>query len=364
MADKKKSHVLWLTNLPAPYRFPIWDRMAESVELMVVFTLKRTNWRNWPEPGIKMWNYSYLSLNSLQIKEHDFIPSFRGSRKILRNIDVVIVGGWENFVYIRTILLAKKNKIPVVQFYESTSSSQRFHKGIIAKIRKWIFQEPDMFVTISKESKTALIEMGVSPEKIQVIFNPVDVSWFSSFAKKHRKQQVAGHRFLYVGQLIDRKNVATVIQAFKAIKNENDTFTIAGEGSLELGLKMLSRSLGIEESVNFVGHKRKEELGMLYASSNTLILASTNEVWGLVVNEALASGLNVIVSNRCGVAEFVNGMKGVFVCNTTNESISNTMIRSRQHWKNPINVPEILKFTPELFADEIVTIVSNLSMNN
>lgn len=358
MNENRKKQVVWLTNLPAPYRFPIWDRMAESVDLHVVFTLKRKNWRNWPDPGLKKWRYTYLSLNSIQIREHDFIPSFRGSRKFLRDVDCIIVGGWENFIYIRTILLAKKYQIPVIQFYESTKASQRFSRGLVARIRTWIFQKPDKFITISQESSQSLIEMGVDSKKIEVLFNPVDVGWFHTFAKDNRPPQSQGHSYIYVGQLIERKNVASVIQAFAAIKKEADILTIAGDGSLASELKRLSNSLGIEHSVHFVGHKSQEELAVLYAASNTFILASTNEVWGLVVNEALASGLHVVVSNKCGVADFVKEMEGVYICSTDRKSIQVAMKQSSNAWSGYIQEPEILKFTPEKFADGIIQILS------
>jgi glycosyltransferase involved in cell wall biosynthesis len=196
--------------------------------------------------------------------------------------------------------------------------------------------------------------MGVAPEKIVTLFNPVDVSWFHSFAQSHRILQSPGHRFLYVGQLIERKNVAEVLRAFASIKTDDDTITIAGDGALAGELKELTKSLGIEDSVSFAGHKNQEELAALYAASHTFILASTNEVWGLVVNEALASGLHAVVSDKCGAAEFVKDMKGAYICQTDQESIQEAMAVSAKAWSGYIQEPEILQFTPGKFADEMV----------
>jgi glycosyltransferase involved in cell wall biosynthesis len=356
MPDVPRLRVLWLTNLPAPYRFPIWDRMSESVNLTVAFLLKRKNWRNWPAPENKNWKHKFLSLHSLQIKEYDIIPSFRGSKSLLTNVDLAIIGGWESPMYIRTILLAKKKGIPVIQFYESFGDSHRFKSGPISRIRKWILSKPDNFVVISKLSAKALIAMGISEKKIVILYNPVDVSWFNSFAKLHRVPTTPGHKFIYVGQLIERKNIESIIRAFREIRSEMDTLTIAGEGHLLSYLKNLVESLGVSESVQFVGHQNQIELAQLYSRSDTLILASINEVWGLVVNEALAAGLQVVVSDKCGVAEFASGMKGVCICSTLQKSIEHAMKTSSRNWIGYVENPEIMNFTPEKFADAILNL--------
>ena len=265
----------------------------------------------------------------------------KGARKLIQGIDVLVLGGWEAPFYLRTLFYAKKFGIPVVQFYESTKDSHRFNNLFIRKIRSVIFSKADFIVTAGTASTKAVEAMGIKSDKIITLFNPVDVSWFHSFAKDHRTPQSQGHRYIYVGQLIERKNVASVIQAFAAVKNEDDTLTIAGGGPLAPDLKALTRSLGIDDSVIFVGHKNQEELAQLYAENQTLILASTNEVWGLVVNEALASGLHVVVSNKCGAADFVKDMKGAYICATDQVSIQEAMNASSNSWSGYIPEPEI-----------------------
>ena len=360
MSARPQPQILWLTNLPAPYRFPIWARMAECFDLKVAFLLGEKNWRNWTVPERKSWKHEHLSLGSKNIKEIDVIPSIRGAKKLLENIDLLVLGGWETPFYIRTLLLAKRRKIPVIEFYESTQDSHRFKNIIIRKIRSSILSQADFIVTAGSASTKAVEAMGIAPEKIITLFNPVDVSWFHFFARNHRTPVTSGHRYIYVGQLIERKNVATILRSFAAIRSDDDTLTIAGDGPLAQDLKILAASLGIAESVTFAGHQSQEELAKLYAASNTFILASTNEVWGLVVNEALASGLHVIVSEKCGVAEFVRDMDGAFICKTDQQSLQEKMQASSRQWNGYIEEPEILKYTPEKFADGIIGILGGL----
>ena len=360
MTSSRQPRVLWLTNLPAPYRFPIWGRLAKSLELKVVFLLKEKNWRNWTVPPSQSWKYEYLSLKSKKIKEFDVIPSIRGAERILRNVDLLVLGGWETPFYIRTLLIAKRRGIPVIHFYESTQDSHRFKNFFIRKIRSFILSQADFIVTAGSASTKAVEAMGIASEKIITLFNPVDVTWFHSFASDHRSPATLGHRYIYVGQLIERKNVATILISFAAIRNDRDTLTIAGDGPLAEELKNLAASLGIAEPVIFAGHQNQEELAKLYAASNTFILASTNEVWGLVVNEALASGLHVVVSDKCGVAEFVAGMEGAYICSTDQQSLQEAMQASSRNWNGYVQDPEILKFTPEKFADGVIGVADIL----
>ena len=242
--------------------------------------------------------------------------------------------------------------------YRSTIDSHRFNNILIRKIRSTILSKADFIITSGNASTNAVKAMGIAPEKIITLFNPVDVRWFHSFAQNHRIPVTTSHRYIYVSQLIERKNVATVIKAFASIRNSSDTLTIAGDGPLAQELKNLVATLGISDSVIFAGHKNQEELAQLYTASNTLILASTNEVWGLVVNEALASGLHVVVSDKCGVTEFVKDMKGAYISSTDQQSIQIMMEKSREEWSGYIQDPEILQFTPERFAEGVLQVIN------
>ena len=361
MTGSRRLQILWLTNLPAPDRFPIWARIAESFDLKVAFLLGEKNWRNWTVPDEKSWKHEYLSLKSKKIKDFDLIPSIQGVKKLLQNIDILVLGGWETPFYIRTSLVANRRHIPVIQFYESNYDNHSFKNFIIRKIRSSIFSRADFIVTVGSSSTKTVEAMGIASEKIITLFNPADVSWLNSFTRIHRIPSTLGHRYVYVGQLIERKNVATVLHSFAEIRNDSDTLTIVGDGPLAQDLKNLASSLGIAHSTTFLGHRINEELAELYAASNTLILASTKEVWGLVINKALASGLHVVVSKKCGAAEFVADMRGAFICDTDQKSIQEAMSESSRKWSGYIQEPEILKFTPEKFADELVKILLRTS---
>ena len=360
MLDRNRLKALFVTNLPAPYRFPVWNRLSKTIDLKVIFLLGENNWRNWKRPKNVNWTFEFLSLPVLRFKEYEFIPFSRGTKRLLKNVDVLIIGSWEVPIYVKLALLAKKRNIPLCIVYESHSESQRFKKGIINSFRSWLFRRANLVITFGGKATDAVREMRVREENICSLFNPVDVEWFHRMSSVRERDMRRGHRFLYVGQLIERKNVDGLIRAFSSIRTDSDSLTIVGEGKKLEQLKNLSRQLGCSSAINFIGQKEPDALAEIYAQSNTLILPSINEVWGLVVNEALASGLHVVVSRNAGVSTLVANMKGCYLCNPEIHSISESMKASKREWKNHILNPEILKYTPERFSDILLERIQSL----
>ena len=346
--------------MPAPYRFPIWNQLSKVFDLRVYFLLKEKNWRNWPKPEKVGWRYIYLSLWYIKINEFEFIPQINGVKKVLDNSDVIILGSWESPFYLSLVIFARAKKIPIVQIYESTLNSHKYKKGMIAAIRKYVLSKASLIVTFGKDSSEAVLAMGLHKNVILELYNPVDVKWFHLKSRELEVSGETGHSFIFVGQLIERKNVRSLIQAFSIIRNSKDKLIIVGEGKLKVELLRLVVEEQVEQHVIFMGQLNQEELVSIYNLANSLILPSSNEVWGLVVNEALASGLHVIVSRYCGVTKFIEAMNGVFVCDTDVSSIAKEMIKSRDNWSGKIKNPQILDFTPERFAEQLANRLKTL----
>ncbi|HUA58253.1 MAG TPA: glycosyltransferase family 4 protein, partial [Verrucomicrobiae bacterium] len=111
--------------------------------------------------------------------------------------------------------------------------------------------------------------------------------------------------FLFVGRLSPEKNVAGLIDAFSVYRTAGGTasLVLCGDGPSRVDLMAQAETAGVREHVIFAGLKTTPELLPYYAFARVLVLPSKREPWGLVVNEAMASGLPVLVSNRCGCAE-------------------------------------------------------------
>jgi glycosyltransferase involved in cell wall biosynthesis len=123
--------------------------------------------------------------------------------------------------------------------------------------------------------------------------------------------------FLASARFISKKNLDYLIRSYSAYREEvinGDPWdlVILGDGELKEPLKRLASDLELSQFVHFPGFRQYRELPEFYARAQVFIHASTTEQWGLVVNEAMASGLPVLVSNRCGCASelVVEGVNG------------------------------------------------------
>jgi glycosyltransferase involved in cell wall biosynthesis len=222
----------------------------------------------------------------------------------------------------------------------------------VAWIRERFFRSVDVVVTAGPASTEAVLAMGVPRERIVEGFNAVDVQWFHSAATRARTVlgPRPGHHVLYVGQLIERKNIEAALHAFAQVAQATDTFTIVGTGRLRDRLEAVATTLGLADRTVFAGHLEGGELAAAYAAAQTFVLPSTEEVWGLVVNEALACGLHAVVSAAAGVASSVTGMPGVFVAEPSIGALAEALAASRSAWTSPIPQPEILQHTPQALA--------------
>ncbi len=358
---ENRKRMLWVTNMPAPYRLPILDLLGEKYDLEVYFLLGEENWRNW-KLGDRQhpWRGHFLNSRSKIVKEFELILNFGFSIKDLKSFDIIVLGSWENPIYLRLMRKTRQwNKI-VIPIYESHSASQKFTSGIVASIRRRFFKRASFVLTFGPASSAAIRGMGISDGSILELFNLVDNSWFQKSLSRSTLELNSGHTYLFVGRLIKIKNVHAAISAFARIANLHDRFRVVGDGPELASLKKLVSDLGIENQVEFFGYVNQSNLVKIYSDSQTLVLPSLIEVWGLVVNEALACGLQVVVSDRAGVASSVMAHRGVYVCAPKVNELTTAMKKSKDEWLGWIDNPEINAFNQDAFVTRLIDRIESL----
>lgn len=304
--------VALVANIAAPYRLPTWEALAKRVErLDVILCAQSEGDRIWDLREIGRWSFGVQVLPGWSgfVAGRDWPIHWNpGILKALRRLNSthIIVVGYQTPTYIAAILYARLHKIPLTFWWGSHALSSRSRGGVIAFVRRRILKLADSFVTYGTWATEYLRRVGIPDDRIATGFNTVDVKRFGELVDGFRANEGEGSRrqvrFLYVGQFIERKGVRELLQAFRALPREKTRLTLVGYGSQEDELKQFVSDNALS-NVAFAGAtKTIEETARHYAGSDVLVLASHLEVWGLVVNEALASGLYVLVSSRAGAS--------------------------------------------------------------
>ncbi|MGN7190380.1 glycosyltransferase [Curtobacterium sp. MCBA15_004] len=277
-----------------------------------------------------------------------------------RRPDAVLLGGWESPAYWQLLLLARLGRVRAVGFYESTLHTNRFRRGVVAAARAWYLRQLDGIVVPGIAAEQALLAFGVSPNRIFRGFNAVDVSKIASRAERSCRERSGhgGHTFLFVGQLIERKQPDVLLRAFASIRQPSDVLRFVGDGELRAELEIAAKQLGVAHQVIFSGVLDNDDTIDAMVLSDTLVLPSVEEVWGLVVNEALAAGMHVVVSKNSGVAASTATMRGVYITEPNEVDLTEVMTLSREEWTGRIRDPEVLAHTPDAFADVFLQALS------
>lgn len=355
--------VMLITSSYTPYRMSMWRALAKRVSsLDVVLLTEREGNRIWKIKHGEEYSYHVLPTKSFYAPWLDGFIYFGG--RICQTIQEyrpthVILAGYHNIPFITTIVFTRCFGLPLVQYYESHALSSRFSGGIIHWLRKMMMRQADAWIAPGLMTQEYLHQMGIPKENITVAPNVVNVSIFGS--KKIPKRSGIT-RFLYVGRYVSYKGLDLLLDAFSRLPNRKATLRLVGHGPLEAQLMGRVETLGNAEM--WPATSSPEETAKHYAWADVLLFPSLIEPWGLVINEALATGCYVISSSRAGVTpdlvlhapldvgRVIDPLEGVDTLNAAMLVVIDNIdhIRSQRdairHWG--------IQFTPERWANAVL----------
>jgi L-malate glycosyltransferase len=229
---------------------------------------------------------------------------------------------------IATLYIAKKEKLPFV----ITEHFTPFITGGIShpydiKIAKEVFSKANHNIVVSSGFRTLLAEKLKLNEKIfDVVSNMVDEDFFKGPIKE--TFDLNQPHFFTVSFLSERKNHRLMIEAFRLVVNQipNALFEIGGDGPILNSLKDKVKELQLQENVFFLGEMSRDGVKRKMQEIDIFLLASTFETFGVVLIEALASGVPVITTDSIGPRDIVNNQNGVIVSNFQKETFAKTIM--------------------------------------
>ncbi len=248
------------------------------------------------------------------------VYAYTYTRALLRHArafrpDVINLTGYYDPAGWLLLLWAKAQGIRVVMQNESTAADGAGATGLGWKNRfkQVIFGQCDGFFCFGTQSANYLIALGVPPAKILLRKNAVDnttlqAAYERALPGRAEQQRALGLRpnnFVFVGRLIGVKNLPTLVSAFAEAQAQSPRavdwgLLLLGDGAEAEALRAQTKTLNLGDAVRFLPGRPWYRVPEVLALGNVLVLPSQSEPWGLVVNEAMACGLPVIVSDRCG----------------------------------------------------------------
>ncbi|WP_234734320.1 glycosyltransferase family 4 protein [Tellurirhabdus bombi] len=266
-----------------------------------------------PDDSIHQYPYQVISPGS--IEDMPFKARFEGVLKAIRDFkpDVINLTGYFDPAMLLLFPILKLKGIKIILSIDSTQSDNH-RQSYKESFKKLIIRQADGFFCYGSLAAEYMLSLGARPEQILSRKNSIDIAVYQQLyeqALQNReetlyKENLPQKNIIFVGRLIDRlKNISTLLTAFKKAKETPNAshwgLLIVGDGEDSDALKEKVRQLAIPH-VNFRPGVSWNQIPAYLALADVLVLPSYSEPWGLVVNEAMACGLPVLVSNRCGCA--------------------------------------------------------------
>ena len=226
----------------------------------------------------------------------------------------VAIPGWSDPAALAALDWGLANGVPAVVMSESTAGDEP-RRGWKEWLKGRVVRLCASGLVGGQPHVEYLTALGMERERIFRGYDAVDNAHFAAGARASRDSAAATrHRlalpenyFLASNRFLPKKNLSFLLAAFADYRRSAAPggwgLVLLGDGAQREQLRRERASLSLDEgALSMPGFKQYDELPAYYGLAGAFVHASTSEPWGLVVNEAMASGLPVLVSDRCGCA--------------------------------------------------------------
>ena len=199
----------------------------------------------------------------------------------------------------------------------SPIKAQWFHTLFLNYVN-WYYEHCDLVTAPSQCVFDEMRSMGFKQEHVQVMSNPVDIKTFRPLRGGKALKKKFGFTdatIIHAGRLSIERHPEVLIKALPIIKKSASgaMLAFAGKGTMEKELRALARSLGVADSVKFLGFVDHPTLAEAYNAAEVFGITSTDDTQSLVMMQAMAAGLPVIGVNARGLPEYINARNGYVV---------------------------------------------------
>ena len=320
--------VLFFTNIPVPYRMDFFNELGKYCDLTVLMendSAGNSLNRDW----LKSYNVeNYLLYILPKIGKASKTRINYGYHKFIKKgkYDIIIVGTYYSVSAMIFIEYLRIKRIPFI--LNSDGGFIKNDNTIKYLFKKHFISAADAYLSTGKMTSDYLKHYGGTKNIYQYPFTSMRKSEIPTTVTTNEMKQEARkankitekYVILYVGQLIYRKGIDILLKSIKGINKKEEIGLYIVGGEIKKEYKIIIEEENIS-NIHFIPFKNKSSLTSFYQAADLFILPTREDIWGLVINEAMSYGLPVITTNKCiaGIELIINNINGFIVPQTIPE---------------------------------------------
>lgn len=353
--------ILFLSNVPSPYRVDFFNELGRYCNLTVVFEKNTSDERDVSWKKYKFDTFKGIVMKGLQIRtDAAFCPGIIKYVKE-KKYDCIICTTFTDPTGMFAVQYMKMHHISY--YLECDGGFSKNGRGIKEKIKKYFISGAKGYFSTGKSCDLYYLSYGAVRDKlIRYPFTSLykrdiltDVIHNDEKCKIRNSLDIQENKvILAVGQFIPRKGFDILLSAIQKIPVETGVYFIGGKPTEEY-LNM-RKKYGLT-NVHFVGFKNKAELAEYYKAADIFVLPTREDIWGLVIQEAMAYGLPIISTEKCAAAQelVANGENGYVIPVEDSNILSERMLdilndEKKQEQFSKKSLKKIQKYTIEEMA--------------
>jgi glycosyltransferase involved in cell wall biosynthesis len=321
---QRREKVAILTNLLAPNRLPIYQRLAERFDITVYYSGEERNRKQWRGLEDRVRGFTAKRVAGLHFtwttregraavdEKHLHLDTGLLTALLRLRPDAIITTemGFRSLV---ACAYGGLFRCPVWVWWGGTSHTERRVGWGKRLFRRWFVPRVQRWFSYGITSTEYLVSLGVPQQRVVELQNSVPEHPYLDKRQPALLQLEIRPVLLCVGQLIGRKGVDLLLDAAGHLQQEGLSFSllVVGSGPEQPNLERRAQELGLRH-VHFHAPQPPERMAAVYRSADVLVFPTREDVWGLVANEALWSGLPALVSIYAGCARELVSAESTF----------------------------------------------------
>jgi glycosyltransferase involved in cell wall biosynthesis len=307
---------LIVTNIPTPYNDALFRHLyrQRELELLILYCANTESQRAWEPKAHRGYPHRFLSGRDFGVGIH-VNPGMAGAVRRYRPDIAVLSGSYLMPSFVWALAGLASCRCPWLYWGEELSwIEEAWWRRSLLRVARHPLVRAERILAVGIRAAESYAKLGIDRSRIVDFHYYPDVEAFQRYRagldnQRLRIRKLLGYSssvvvLLFCGQLIHRKGADILLRACAIIRDQGREFRLllVGDGPEAATLRDLSKSLGIEQEVSFVGFVQPEDLPGYFSAADVCVVPSRKEGWGVVVGEAMAAGLPIVASDQVNAA--------------------------------------------------------------